>query len=86
MDEPGSQPPESEDQDLDLGEPLEMLTEGHQDLNDDFMASVRRSIQRRTLAADLTSQILLIPVLVFFEFLSVLFSLAEGLKARKEDD
>ena len=56
------------DEEIDPGEPIAALAQFEQDTSSDLIGRTRRTIQRRTVVAQLTSFAATMPIIVFREF------------------
>ncbi len=76
---------EASPEDIDPGEPIEMLRDLAEEPAAGFLARIRDAIQRRSLFAQLADLSWFTPVLVLFEYVGFFFGLFETMK-RKEGD
>ena len=64
-----------EPDDIDTGEPIELLRDLEEPASRSFMGSLNRRIQRRLLATDVTRLTWNGPIIVVIEFLNMIFGL-----------
>ncbi len=69
--------------DIETGEPIEMLRELGEDPAPGFMSRIRRALQRRLLASQLADLSWSTPFLVLLEYLKVIFGFFE--RPRREE-
>ena len=75
------------DDDMDTGEPITMLLDLAEDPVPGFVGRIRGALQRRLLASQLADLSWFTPVLVFLEYLKVIFGVFEvGSRERGESE
>jgi len=72
-------------EEIDTGEPIEMLRDFAEEPTPGFLGRIRRAIQRRALVSQVADLSWTGPVLVLLEYLQLLFGLFGDRKRREED-
>ena len=85
--EPGTPEDPTLNEDMDTGEPIAMLLDLAEEPVPGFVGRIRGALQRRLLASQLADLSWFTPVLVFLEYLKVIFGIFEvGSRERGESE